>query len=453
MPDSLDGKHLRPLDVVLDGEQAFRLDDALLLASANHLRSSLGLVGDELLEALPPRCATRKNPSLDNYLAELLLRTCHAPSHCVMPFEECWIRGSPQKLSTALNPTLTGAVLIGIGGASESADFRKVYDEHRAEGRRSTRSTTQVIFEEHLARFAARPALGTLLPVVEEVSRIDAQGGATSDHLYSLLKVLHAARFAYPGDVHERLDSGRKRAIMDAALAAVASESFSAYDNEATLATMVREFDAYVEYAADDPPLAESWDTEVAGRVRDRLNKPAQAQVHGSTSLITLRRTYYALRRVWTAPVTSFVMSFFFESLLQAQRSFDDMQKRTFRFERMPHGTCLLYYERQPGDILPHRGIMARMNRERRHGILIVHDPMWRSTMIMRAGQLAYSVWNRFAGSVARSEQGDCWYTPTQKDGTIANFLLNRSESFIGAPVSHLGPERLGRIFADALKS
>jgi hypothetical protein len=454
MTDPMDGKHLSPPDVDLQAESAYSVAEAIVLASSNYLRNELGL-GDAAKRAgPPPRCATRKNPSLDNYLAELLLRASHAPAHYAPPFEECAIRGSSQHLSTELNPSLTGTVLIGIGGTSQDPGVKKVYDEHREGGRRCTRSTTQIVFEEHLLPLGDSPGMRMLKPVVEEVSAIDAAGGATYDHLYSIAKILHVARFPQPGLIPGRLDDCWKRAVLDASLVSAGTVSFDGYDNEQTLAGLLREVDEFAERSVDlELGGAADWDNGIVRRVSERLHRPNQAQVHGVPSILTLRKVYHTMRRVWRPSVTSWVMGVFFEALFQAQHSFEDMQQRQLRFERVAGGYHFLWYDRQPGDILPHRGLMARMSREGKRGVLVVHDALWGSTMIMRSQQLAYEVWGRFVDLVRGADHSDCWYTPTQADGTIASFLLNRSESFLGPPATRLRSEDISRLLHRAIKS
>jgi hypothetical protein len=449
MVNPADGKNLRPQDIEAEEESAFAIPDALVLASSNFLRNTLGLKEGELQPGLLPRCVTRKNPSLDNYLAELLLRTSHGSAHYAPPFEECWIRGSSLDLSTELNPALAGAVLVGIGGTSRNPDFRRVYDEHREDGRRVTRSTTQLVFEEHFERLGDRPGMQLLRPLVEEVSSIDGAGGATYDHLYSIAKILHVARYPQPGLADGRLEPQWKRAVIDACLVAVATTSFAGYDNDQTLTALVREVDEYVELAVEG---AWGWDAGVAGRVRERLRRPNEAQVHGVTSILTLRKVHYALQRMWNPSVTSLVMGIILEALFQAQHCFEDMQQRKLRFERVPPGNFFLHYVRGPGDILPHRGLMARMGREGKRGLLAVYDPLWHSTMIMRSQQLSYEVWRGFVDLTITADGPNCWYTPTGADGTIANFLLNRSESFIGTPVTKHTRDDLLRLFHQACK-
>lgn len=452
--DPMDGKRLSPPDVDFGVESAYSAADAVVLASSNYLRNTLGIGEAAARAGPPPRCATRKNPSLDNYLAEFLLRASHAPAHHVAPFEECAVRGSSQQLSTELNPSLAGAVLIGIGGASRNPEVRQVYDEHREGGLRNTRSTTQIVFEEHLQPLGDGAGMRMLKPVVEEVSAIDAAGGATYDHLYSIAKILHVARFPQPGLIPGRLDACWKRAVLDAALASAATVSFDGYDNEQTLASLLREVDEFVERSVDlELGGAADWDDGIVRRVAERLRKPNQAQVHGAASVLTLRKVYHGMRKMWRPSVTSWVMGVFFEALFQAQRGFEDMQQRPLRFERLAGGYHLLWYERRPGDILPHRGLSARMSREGKRGVLVVHDPLWRSTMMMRTQQLAYEVWSRFVGLVRAADDADCWYTPTQADGTIASFLLNRSESFIGAPATRLGPDDVSRLLDRAIRN
>ena len=121
------------------------ITDYLILEASNKLRNLFALTNRELISRAYPRIVTRKDPSLDNYFAELLMRSAYVPSAGSPDFEEIVVRGSDEDLPTKLNPQIKGAVLIGIGGKSHNKDFIAAYDEHSDAGTRSVDSASQVV--------------------------------------------------------------------------------------------------------------------------------------------------------------------------------------------------------------------------------------------------------------------------------------------------------------------
>jgi hypothetical protein len=138
----IDLKNIQPSSVRLRGSGYVFLAEQIILASSNCLRKHMGLESSELLGAPVPRCVTRRNPSLDNYFADLLLRSCYEPIDYLPSYEEHIIRGDQNELPSAQNMRLVGSVLIGIGGRSSNSDFIKAYDEHGFYGTRTEASAT-----------------------------------------------------------------------------------------------------------------------------------------------------------------------------------------------------------------------------------------------------------------------------------------------------------------------
>src|SRR5438132_965756 len=120
------------------------ITDYLIIESSNKLRNLFGLKNGELISRSYPKIVTRKDPSLDNYFAELLLRSSYKETSHSPEFEEIVVRGSDEDLPTKLNPQIKEAVLIGIGGKSNNKDFIAAYDEHSEAGTRTADSASQV---------------------------------------------------------------------------------------------------------------------------------------------------------------------------------------------------------------------------------------------------------------------------------------------------------------------
>src|SRR5437667_9123138 len=112
----MNAKEILPPQVRLRPLESASLIEAIVLASSNSLRRHIGLKEDETIAGPVPRFVTRKNPSLDNYFAELLLRSSYDAIDYLPAYEEHVLYGSPDELPSHLNAGLSGAILIGIGG-------------------------------------------------------------------------------------------------------------------------------------------------------------------------------------------------------------------------------------------------------------------------------------------------------------------------------------------------
>jgi hypothetical protein len=462
MAQRLDGKRIQPRDLTPAVYEGASIVENIVLASSNHLRDFIGLAEGETLAGPIPRFVTRRNPTLDNYFADLLLRTCYLPVDYLPAYEEHVIRGSQEELPSALNPRLVGAVLLGIGGQSTNPDFHKVYDEHAAEGRRTARSAAEVVFNAHFSRFTERPGTQAVQRVLEEVSTIDAGGGAGGDHLTKYAQNLNLAQFRQPGFVAEPLEPQWKRAILGAVLMAscLTVPLLEKYKNKDALEDLQNEFDLYLRKAraarkegflSNVRESAERW-------VRDIILRPNEAQIGGHVSLFTLRRILFALRNVWQTNVVSFVLGFLLEATLQAQESFADVMERGVPVRPVSDSFVFVYYHKQPHDIQPNRAILARMNNENKGVVAVVYDPVRQITACFsnqpnkRTSKTAlpYRIWKRFVDLLVAREH-DCWYVLTQDDGKIARFALNGTDSFVGVPMTELTEEDLFGLFSEAV--
>jgi len=208
--DRIDGKNILPELLKEKAVVGSSIIDDIILASSNKLREYLSIHKSVLIRGHIKKCVTRKDPTLDNYCADLLLRTCYEPISDVPAFEEHLIRDSETVLSSELNPRLHGAILIGIGGQSANPDFAAVYDEHDMKGTRILDSATQVIIEKHLKKMIGVEELNKINPLIKTINIRDSSGGTHYDALNSFTKNLHYAQFKQPGFVVENLGSMEK---------------------------------------------------------------------------------------------------------------------------------------------------------------------------------------------------------------------------------------------------
>jgi hypothetical protein len=458
MKQRLDGKRIQPRDLTPEVYEGTSIVENIVLATSNHLRSYLGLSENETISGPIPKFVTRKNPSLDNYFAELLLRACYEPVDYLPGYEEHVIRGSEKELPSALNPRLVDSVLIGIGGISKNPDFKKKYDEHDEHGRRKAKSATRVVFNEHLRPYNDRPSIASLEPILFEIDIIDSSGHASYDHIFSFTKSLNIAQFRQPGFVAETLEAQWKRAIIGAMLMSVcvSVNAFGDYDNQKAIDELGKEWELYqlksrrmIEGGFLDPVA-----DEVVSYVKNSISKPGEFELHGGgESYLTLRKILFALQKVWHQQIISFLMGFIFEAMLQAQQSFEEMKSRPVPVRDLNNRYAFLYYQKQSRDKLPHRGLLFRMNNERKRALLVFNDPVRQITSVFRNNYLPPPVWERFVKLLTEKESNEVWYIPTQEDGQIAAFILNGTESFIGVPMTELAEEDFFQLFSDAIKS
>jgi hypothetical protein len=425
----------------------------LALASARALRMCLGFTDGPLPHPLP-RCVTRYHASLDNFCADLLLRACHAQRPDLAPLEEYRLRETNGALRVRDNPALRGAVLIGIGGVHGQTEALAVYDEHAQGGKRRVGSTTKLVFDLHVASTASPEGLAAVGPVIGEIDDTDSKGGASGDHLYSLLKTVHLARYIENEGSAARLSMEWKRAIIGAALSAVLVEpQRDTFDNADAVMYLQREWNDFrtrtdAARAAGALPSI----TPAGGeRIAESLSRTEQAIIHGRLSALTLRRVAVALRRAWPPEVSCFLLGFFLEAMLQGQSAFELVMSRPLRLTPSRSGYVVLFHRQSADEILPHRALGVRMRAEGLRGIIVVLNPAIDSTMVTRGNQVTVDQWKRFVALLRAGDAPGTWYVPTAADGTIADFALNRTESFVGAPTTRLRPAGFAELLGKAV--
>ena len=447
----MSANHLQPPSVRLRGPEFGSLTTRIVLASSNGLRRHIGFETSGILAGPIPRFVTRKNPSLDNYFADLLLRSSYGAVDYLPSYEEHVILGSPDELNCEVNPILTGAVLIGIGGRSQSGNFLKVYDEHAAHGKRTSPSVSEIVYSEHLESFSGNEGIGSVRRLLNEISHIDSQGGATPGHLYNVLKSLNVAEFIRPGFVFEPLQYQEKRAVVGACLASVciAMNDFQNYELEESIKDLESEWETYlsktekrIKYGFPDKIVASA-----VREIRASLLKPREPQINGNPSYLTLKRILFALRHCWHPSIVAYLLEFLFEALRQVQQSFEEIKVADIPVRTWRDGYGFIYYEQVPRDRLPHRGLLARMSSQSIKGLVVIFNPASETTAVFGTRYLSQADWTSFVGALLQTEPDGVWYVPTALDGTFANFILNGTESFRGVRKTGLSADNLFDLF------
>lgn len=423
----------------------------LINESSNKLRTFFDLSEKELLKGLMPRIVTRKDPSLDNYFAELLLRTCYPPITHLSEFEEIVVRGDNVELPTNLNPQIKGAILIGIGGQSHNRDFIRSYDEHNAsDGTRTVDSASQVVFFAHLNTYRRTKAnIHGILPILNELNRVDSEGNAPENHLIQMTKNLHLAQFQSPGYVVEGFSVQLKRAVIDAILASLCLNvgSIRRIDMEQTgedLRVAWKQYRSRRDVAVKDERLPSISMVSFGKVVNRTTGKNRDSLERERTHPFSLRRIFFALKKTWGNEVALFVVGFLMEALLQLQQEYENGLNMVISPIRIP-GTdySLIYHVMSPSDMRPHRALISRINNGNQKSFVVVKDSHRQIMSIFKTSPIDEGKWLKVINWLNRTEPGR-WYCPfnddTQKHAT---FILNGTRSYLGSEPSELGHKEL----------
>lgn len=451
----ISAKEIQPSNVRLKLAESGSLIERIVLSSSNSLRRHMGLQADECIAGPVPRIVTRKNPSLDNYFAELLLRSCYEPVDYLPSYDEHVMLGSQDELPSVQNARLVGALLIGIGGRSSNPDFIKVYDEHSTHGTRSAPSASQIVFAEHLDRYNSRPGVKSVASLLREINKIDSEGGASRGHLYNILKSLNVAEYIHPGFVFEPLHPQWKRAVIGACLASVclAMEDFERYDVEQATKDLETEWDTYlakiekrIKYGFPDKIIPAA-----IKEIRQTILRPQEPQLDGIPTCLTLKRILFAFRHCWHPSVSAYLFEFLFEAMRQSQQSFAEILVADLPIRMLPDEYAFVYYQQEQKDRLPHRALLSRMSNQSIKGLLVIFNPSQEITAVFGSRHLPKAVWRRFVESLVATEGNAVWYVPTAADGTYANFILNGTESYRGVEKSVLGEAGLYKLLEEVV--
>ena len=417
----------------------------LIIESSNKLRRMLELEDKDLINWALPKFVTRKDPSLDNYFGELLLRTCYRPTRKANEFEEIIIRGSDQELPTNLNPQIRNAILIGIGGRSKNKDFIAAYDEHSFEGTRKADSASQIVFFRHLNKFKkSKPGVRSIIPVLNHINEIDSQGRSGPNHIINVTKTLHHSLFQRPGFVVEEFPAQWKRAVIQSILAAICLEQKYLWSVDiGAITKRYREvWQLYFnrrERAVQDGYLP-AISKDILGTVLT-ISGAANPKNEPRNHIFSINRSLAALEKVWGEEVAIFVIGFLMESMLQGQDEYGRIIKMEMDETAIPETGCsLIYYQMAPNDLMPHRAIGRRIKDSGKNTILIIKD-LQRNTMAIFGGSLPKNQWRQFVDWL-QTKEPDHWYVPVNTDtNEIAVFILNGTRSYLGSEPTSLKKE------------
>jgi hypothetical protein len=234
----------------------------------------------------------------------------------------------------------------------------------------------------------------------------------------------------------------------------VSTSALRSYDSDRATAELASEFDSYsAQLEQIGTGVNQSWvDAKALQWVRELILNPNELKIGGSASHLTIKRILFSLQQVWQPPVSSFLIRFLFEAMLQAQQSFEEMREKIIPTHRLQGGFAFVYYKKERRDKFPHRGLLAHMNAQATKALIVVHDSDQVITAVFGGKYLPRAVWRSFVHHLIEKEGKQVWYTPTQ-NGEYAKFILNGTESYSGVPKTTLNEEGFLQLFAKVVEA
>lgn len=416
---------IRPSDITASVVTSDRGMELMTIAASNMVRELLARNSAFQPREGVSRIVTRIHPSLDNSFAELLVRSCTVSAFPAPAYEERLVFGSAAELRPELNAGLAGATLIGIGGLHHRTDLQAVYDEHVEGGRRKRDSASQVVCDELIAATVI-PATPGVAAVLREINSIDSSGGSSYDHLGAIAKGLHLMTLSISGFAVTPLPVNLKRAVLGASLAAVCADEFSgAADDALAVQTLEKAWRRHLDERAKG---SEQPSTVTIREVLNRTLQNPGLLVKGEASRLILRRVMLAVSRCWHPAAAELTGGVLLESILQMQQGFERAWNANLSATSVMAGIDLVYYETQPSDVLPHRGILANMSKRGRKAILVIRNSASSTFALFPSHSLPAAIWESFVTALIERESSDVWYIPTSDDGRRSRFVLNGTE-------------------------
>lgn len=275
---------------------------------------------------LNEKIISRKNASLDNYCASLLYSTLFFKEMGIVTnyslyYDEIVLTNKEININTY--PFLKNSVLIGIGGNENYNKDFKIYDEHTSEGDRTEKnlSVTKVIMSKHQDLYDAIKKRKHIVPILDEINKIDSSGGAADYHLNNLLKMVHVSKIKIPEFGKENYMAHDIKAIVSAILASVfivveleEINLSNFYKNTKSITEeiikLINNTKSFDLFKHSDPVF-----TQIESDIKN-YKKFNQNQY------FNLPLIYYSLKQCWPENVVNMIMRVLLEAKMQQQEEF-----------------------------------------------------------------------------------------------------------------------------------
>lgn len=465
---------------------------ALADKSVSYVNTLLGPVSrpqpDQALSSLD-RIIVHTDPHLDEYLADLLFRACLPPDKwSAESIEQAIFSSVGDSGCRLLWPT---AAVLGIGSnVSGGVQPLFLFDEHVSGQSRVAPSCSQIVLNKMLNEVP--PSLNGVL---REVNAIDEFGGAHPQSLSILIRGLHQVRVPQSeGDGLLSNSTGLtvewKRAILNACLAAVIYCNATGIDLIDNPDEKRKALDASLtNYLTLSPHRGHEKFDQAAQRLRsifgdqrkvfeesflkDRAGPILDGDGNKIPQILIFSRVCYALEQAWGAKLRDMVATHFWESELQRQLQFYEVEDALYAMVRSGKGRAdsdigvlwrdilpaidvievdrrsghsrqrrkavwLLGLVAAPGLTSTNQALQSFLNHENGGcGLLLIQNPALGTTALFKGSSVPEAKWRTLV-ELLNAKEPECWHVIYNSAGTIAPFVLNGNKAHQYVPRSAL---------------
>lgn len=428
------------------------------------------------------RTVVHKNAHIDEYMAELLFRAALHSKKINIGFKELSIFSSDADYNCV--NYWPNAAVFGMGGVHNGgAEALFLFDEHRDDGGRARASSAQLVADKIFFKWVPK----SILPILQEVNRIDSVGNAHDTNMSNILKTMHDTLFL-ANDEHDTVNqvlvnpnASWKRSVVDACLTALIFALENGKDvlqiNEKMLQSVGRTFNHYI---ARTPHRSNRYFEDVRDRLKqDYLEshqlihnrcywivKDGKRQRSEDPQRLLLSRVAYALDSCWGERVATFVMMHFWETLFQEQMCYrlvmedlhtlesassDLLITPRGRYERrVGKSAFVIEFSPNPSVLSPKKPLTSYVKKiakeEKKLGLIIVSNRMIMNKVIQKDETFPKDKWSAFVDQIDSIERGR-WYTGRNiENGSLYGYTLNGNYTYQNIEPSELDIDDILRI-------
>lgn len=424
------------------------------------------------------RTITHAHPHLDEYFADLLIRSALPERKTMIDFMEIAVQSKND--DSTCKAYFPNGIVTGIGtDVSGGANALKLYDEHQIHGGRLEDSCSELVAKDLFRRIP-----WAMNRILKEVNELDANGGAHTQHISNIIKAGHNVRFLhkksqnYYRHIQGWLNPTWKKTLMDVSITAV----IYCLENKINLSEYSTQNKDWLQstlnhYQENTPFKMDVNFKKTIERLRNTyfnqkvVFKQAKLPVSKrSDQLLVLGKVCHALFQCWGEEVARIIMLHYWEIIYQTQAVFDNVtdeldQLKTFnnltiysqygtiekQLFNLPnirainntrisipsnfhHNLWVLEVESTPRLIMGNRPLINFLNiNNKGFGIIFFNDTFNCTKALFKGTSFPHNKWRKLVQILCKREP-ECWYDTSEK----ASFLINGNRSHAYVPLSQL---------------
>jgi len=442
------------------------------------IRRHNALAWQELAISKLDRTITHAHPHLDEYFADLLIRSGLPQKKMDVDFMEIAIQS--QSHDSICKAYFPNGIVTGIGSdISIGAKALKLYDEHLVYGGRFEGSCSELV-----AKDLFKKTPWAIQKILNEVNELDANGGAHTQHISNIIKAGHHVRFMHKKgqntykNIQGWLSPVWKKTLMDVSITAI----IYCLDRKVNLAEYTKENKHWLQNSLDHYQTHSPFKNEPNFKTTmERLRKTYFNQTvvykrarlpvtKKSYQLLVLGRICHALFMCWGETIAKIVMLHFWEIIYQTQAVFQQVteelaplkasgniivhsqfgtiEKQVFNLPKVRavyservivpsnfhHDVWVLEVSQTPKLIMGNRPLINFLNKYNcGFGILFFNDPFNCTKAVFKGETFPHDKWRQIVG-LLRQREPKCWYDASEH----ASFLINGNRAHAYVPLSQI---------------